>query len=91
MDNDTSEDIGPRENALYLLAELERVFERGGLALSAREVAGFRERLARLMVRLAEVDGDADRSFSVARLAGNDGQLGSLSSVTEGSSPKINR
>jgi hypothetical protein len=55
VDNDASGRIGPRENALYLLAELEGAFERGGIVWATRDVAHLQERLARLMVRLAEM------------------------------------
>jgi hypothetical protein len=88
-DNDASVYIGSRDNTLYLRAELERAFERGGIDWATRDVDRFRERLARLMVRLAPTRNDADEAFSVAPATSDDNQHDGLSSVTEGTSPKI--
>jgi len=91
MVDDTSDDIGPHENVLYLLAELERAFERGGMAWSVQDVARLQKRLARLVIRLAEMGGDADRFLSVTDPANEGNQRRGLSSVIDGSSPKMDR
>jgi hypothetical protein len=85
VDDDASDHIGPRENVLYLLAELERAFERGGVDSATQE------RLARLVVRVAETRGDTDESSSFTHPSSDGNQRGGLSSVTDGSSPKIDR
>jgi len=92
MENDDASDcIGSRENALYLLAELERACERGGAAWATPDVDRFQKRLARITVRLAEMCRDAGESFSVAHPVCHGDQRGDVSSVMDGSSPKIDR
>ena len=77
-DDDAFECTGWRENALYLLAELERAFERGGAAWATPDVDRFQERLARIMVRLAEMRSDAGQSFSVAHSVCHGDQRGNV-------------
>jgi hypothetical protein len=91
VDDDTSDDIGPREHALYLLAELEAAFERGGMVWSAQDVARCQQRLARLVMHLAEMRGGANGALSVTDPTSEGIQHPGLSSVIDGSSPKIDR
>jgi hypothetical protein len=65
MEANEESNISPRENVLYLLAELERAFERDGTAWATHDAARVQERLTRIMVRLVEARSDVEESFPI--------------------------
>ena len=88
-DSDAPDYIGPRENVLYLLAELERAFGRDGIAASTtQDIARVQGRLAQIMARLMKTRRDVEESFSSAHPTN---LRADTSSATDGSSLKSDR
>ena len=92
MEANEESNISPHENVhCNLLAELERAFERDGTAWATHDAARVQERLTRIMVRLVEARSDVEESFPTHPPPSDGGQRGEPLSVTDGSSPKIDR